>query len=325
MVRTGNPIGPGWSGLVVPAEMLRTYETVPDGASLPAAILRAEGSRAYESDGNRAWDRLAGAWRDLATLGALYQATGGLNTLMGLVQVAGFPGNLIAIATEYDQGGLDIYTQYVRSGKVLAGIVTPAAVWFDGFGVVLTSGSGVPLGDRVTAGSGSIGISQTRATSALLSSGATGGSYAVLNPAAIGAWIPANFLASRFYVAARIWLETAVDANSVLGFRVHDSVGGNAIVLGAIGGVSTANFSLQSGAATLDTGIPLAAGSHVLEFYRADGNIYARIDGAAAGNLAMPGAFVGRAYCNIIASNGATAANRALAADWYMGISEANL
>jgi hypothetical protein len=104
MVRTGNPIGPGWSGLVPPAEMLRTYETVPDGASLPAASLRAEGARAYQSDASRAWDRLAGAWRDLSTFGALYQATGGLNTLMGLVQVAGFPGNLIAVATGYNAG-----------------------------------------------------------------------------------------------------------------------------------------------------------------------------------------------------------------------------
>lgn len=88
VVRSGALVGVGPAGLP-PAE-LRTYETAPSYATLPNPAYRPEGSRAHRSDGLKAWDLIAGAWCDLATLAALF--------------LPGFMTNLIAIVAGYAAG-----------------------------------------------------------------------------------------------------------------------------------------------------------------------------------------------------------------------------
>jgi hypothetical protein len=80
--RAGDRVRPGPSGS--PPHELRSWETVQSELGLPGAALRPEGAQAFSADGSQAWLRLAGAWRALAHLGALYGATNDLGHLIAL-------------------------------------------------------------------------------------------------------------------------------------------------------------------------------------------------------------------------------------------------
>lgn len=125
--------------------------------------------------------------------------------------------------------------------------------------------------------------------------------------------------AAEWYMAARVKVRTAIDAQAVCIFGMRDLVGTKFCRIGVVGSVTAASFVIQG-----DTGAGFAIGAfdnawHVFEAYRRGGTTYARMDGGAwASGNTFPGASgAGNAhFLNARVANGTTAANRDLAVNW---------
>ena len=218
----------------------------------------------------------------------------------------------------------DIRQRIATVGRELAGLVGPAAVWFHDFDVASSTGTTSPVGFSVLIGTGSVGLSTSQQTALLLSSGGNAVSSATFYPMGSANWLTSNPRNSAFYMAARFSIDTAVDANSTIRAGLYDAGAAAIITFGVNGTVSAVNYSLISGANTLDSGVPIDNASHIFEIYRSTGDIAFFIDGVLVGTIPVPAAWVGAVNTFMGTNNNASAANRQLACDWIGGVAAAN-
>lgn len=211
--------------------------------------------------------------------------------------------------------GLEQY--YVGRGKTLAGLSGPVTSDFEDYTRRSNSGGAIPshfVGVQNAAGTGAITGSATHPTAAVLTSGALAGGSAQFRPTD-SPWLLTGPV-EAFYIAAKLDVPTAVDAQTELDFGISYD-GARFMFLGIVGAVSTTHFVLFLPAGSVVTDVPIDNATHIFELYHAvGGSIYAMIDGVVKATIAAPVWGVPAYQRSALAINGATAAERTVCLHW---------
>jgi hypothetical protein len=216
---------------------------------------------------------------------------------------------------------VDVRAAQLARAVLLAGLSADCATFFEEFG--LTTGANAAPGWTVSLGGTATWnelVNNTKGGVGVLSTGATANSLGQLlsNACLVG---PTK--TDRWYVAFRMAVTTAIDAQTKAACGLQDvSGGGRTLLVGVFGPASTVNFQVQfDGDKTgtfLDTAKAIDTGIHTFELYGlADGKVRCRIDGGAE---VVSGVMVNDMStgndANPLITNGTTAANRSLQLDW---------
>jgi hypothetical protein len=217
-------------------------------------------------------------------------------------------------------------TIYRARAKLLAALPDDAAyIWHD----FAEASSNSVLAGRMVVQNGGSGqfitpIAGSRGGTGKFSTGATAGSFT-------GGHSNSAFTGTRrttkYYLAARMRVLTAVDAQARLALGLYDpaqtSPSSMFGVFGTAFGGSNANFVLQydgdRGGSFVDLGKPIDTAYHIFELYNlGDSVIRCRVDGGTEFSATLTGddTLVQDFFAWI--SNGTTAADRSLEVDWAL-------
>lgn len=230
-------------------------------------------------------------------------------------------GSLASAGVDYEQLEAS-FGKYFSIGQALTSLSATdlAWLWEDFF----TSSANLHTGwTQFSAGS---------ATALAGQSGDRGGIYTILsNATANSTIIPysvrkciANCLTDKWYVAGRLRIPTAVDAQTVCGVGLFNNAQ-NTTIMGGANGNNTTNFTLSYGgiylgSSVLDLGLAIDTVAHVYEMWGlGDNKVYGRIDGGGTVSATIAGP-VDQSSVAAIARNGTTAANRQSDVDWILAL-----
>jgi hypothetical protein len=212
-----------------------------------------------------------------------------------------------------------------KRAATLTGISTTTLTCFhDDFVYTVTAAGGSTIYSSLASGSGIIGpVTTAQGGQLLIGSGASANSFAILtsSPSTFGP--PGT---QRFYLATRMQIVTAIDAQAIAVAGLQDTGFGKSIMLGICGNSSTANYVLQYDANSdctgtfLNTGVPFVTTTlTTFELWgRADGKIHAAINfteipGSPVTPVSMPISVMRLA---IDVRNGTTVTSRTASADY---------
>lgn len=213
---------------------------------------------------------------------------------------------------------------YLARGQGFTGLPNDPALswWFDDLTGIdnaqtapwtqFNSGSGARLAN-VPATSGGV---------VRISTGATGAS---ISSASTTAGAVQSEATTKWYVATRFRVITAVDAVAFALAGLINFANTKSLALGVIGALSAANFIVQYdgnfAGSFVSLGVAIDTNFHVFEMYSlGDSVIRARIDGGAEVSAVQSAAPTDSLFQNFQVRNQGTAANRALEMDWFLSM-----
>jgi hypothetical protein len=207
-------------------------------------------------------------------------------------------------------GGVSLWDRYTRVAQSLVGTTVDSALGteFDTDNWQIFS----------SAGSGSQSTVVDRAGAVRLSTGATAGSFARIQPHGLPLYVDA-MSTTRFYFYVRAKVVTAVDAATTLDLRLGGVTGNPAVSIGVNGSVSLVAwyYHVNNGGGVTASGAlgTIDTNWHDFEIYSDTSIIYFRIDGTVITTAAASNLSAGAAATDIAISNGATAAARTVDID----------
>lgn len=230
-----------------------------------------------------------------------------------------------APAAQYNAGLASTYATYVNRGQALAGLGPDVGILWDDF-TLEDSNAALTGWIEQLSGTGAIvtNVAGSSGGSAQFSSGATASSFSAANSSAA---MFGNRRTTRWYVATRFAVTTAIDAQTKASFGVYDlpqvSPSNLCGVFGTAFSGSNTNFLCQfdgdRAGSYIDTLVPIDTAFHVYEQYCLGDNVYRiRVDGGTEKSATMTVASATSANAFFWTQNGTTAAARTIVVDWVL-------
>lgn len=215
---------------------------------------------------------------------------------------------------------------YLARGLTLSGLPNDAALswWFNDF--VQENAAATIFGwAPFNSGTGAhvTGLAATSGGVVRVGTGATAGS---ISSASTVSGVVQSEATTRWYVAKRFRITTAVDAAALLNAGLSNFANNKTVMCGFNGALNATQFVLQydgnfAGSAQ-SFGVAVDTAFHVFEMYSlGDSAIRARMDGGAEVSAVQASAPTDSMFLNFQARNGVTAADRRLEMDWFLSMS----
>lgn len=215
---------------------------------------------------------------------------------------------------------------YTRLGLAMSGLANDASLGdlWDDFDKA-ASASVIPGWFRSNAGTGATATQVAGSAAGLVQfSTGVGANSREDWHALVGAI--ANVSTSRWYVAARLKVATAADAQAIVGFGLVNLAFTKTIIAGIAGGLDVAHFTVQydgnfGAGSSLSLVTAPDTNIHVVELAgRADGKVYARLDGGTIVSATMAAAPADSMYPIFTTRNGAAGNVATQQVDWALGL-----